>query len=174
MTDSSNQWPDNPFWDYSLAIYGKNGLADAFLELQEAISADVNILLYCCWVGAVGGGEISADEIKEITDGVVGWQSDVVKPLRTVRNVIKTQPAKLAETLPDKLYTRIQNCELEAERVEQLMLFSAHPVIGMDDRSDSSKIQDVQRNLECYATFLGTSLSQNDKKNIAVIAQGSI
>jgi hypothetical protein len=36
---------DNPFWDFSLALYAKEGVADACLLLQDKLGYDVNLLL---------------------------------------------------------------------------------------------------------------------------------
>ena len=47
-------FPDHPFWDFSLRVHGADGVAGACLDLQDAHQLDVNIVLYCCWIGATG------------------------------------------------------------------------------------------------------------------------
>jgi uncharacterized protein (TIGR02444 family) len=43
---------DNVFWRFSLAVYASDGVARECLALQEALKADVNLLLFCAWMGA--------------------------------------------------------------------------------------------------------------------------
>ena len=43
--------PSSRFWDFSLEIYAKPGVAQACLALQDECGADVNLLLFCCWAG---------------------------------------------------------------------------------------------------------------------------
>lgn len=42
---------ENRFWRFSLAVYAAPGVADECLALQERCGIDVNILLFCAWVG---------------------------------------------------------------------------------------------------------------------------
>ena len=44
----------HPFWNFSLELYAGDGVAEACLDLQERRGCDVNILLFCCWLGASG------------------------------------------------------------------------------------------------------------------------
>ena len=41
-------------WGFSLRVYGSDRVADACLWLQDHRAIDVNLLLYCCWLGARG------------------------------------------------------------------------------------------------------------------------
>ena len=41
-------------WRFSLTVYGRAGVPAACLALQDEGGRDVNLLLYCCWVGASG------------------------------------------------------------------------------------------------------------------------
>jgi uncharacterized protein (TIGR02444 family) len=38
--------PDDPFWRFSLDLYGRPGVAPACLALQDEAGADVNLVLY--------------------------------------------------------------------------------------------------------------------------------
>jgi len=40
--------PADRFWAFSLALYGKPGVAPALLGLQDRLGVDVNLLLFCC------------------------------------------------------------------------------------------------------------------------------
>ncbi len=44
----------NPFWDFSLAVWGREAVEPACLALQERHGIDVNVLLFCGWAGRRG------------------------------------------------------------------------------------------------------------------------
>ena len=55
-------FPDIPFWDFSVALYSKPGVGAACLGLQDRHEIDVNILMFCLWMGAAGYPAATADE----------------------------------------------------------------------------------------------------------------
>ena len=65
-------FPDHPFWDFSLGIYGWAGIPQACLELQSAHELDVNILLYCLWFGASGHGAFDEADMATGTTKLFG------------------------------------------------------------------------------------------------------
>jgi uncharacterized protein (TIGR02444 family) len=42
---------DNPFWNFSLAVYAAPDVAAECLALQSALNIDANSLLFCAWLG---------------------------------------------------------------------------------------------------------------------------
>ena len=60
------EFPDHPFWDFSLRVYGSEGVPEACLVLQERHGIDVNVLLYCFWLGASGRGTLDDGEIAAV------------------------------------------------------------------------------------------------------------
>ena len=56
----------HPFWNFSLEIYSGEGVAEACLDLQERRGCDVNILLFCCWLGASGRPTLTADRLRAL------------------------------------------------------------------------------------------------------------
>jgi uncharacterized protein (TIGR02444 family) len=122
-------WPANPFWDYALALYRRDGVERACLDLQTRHGLDVNIVLLCCWLASRG---IEADQewLRAATAAVERWQAEVIRPLRAVRNRLK---AELAEPEPGsipacwadltaRLRQRVLALEIDGERLEQLLL----------------------------------------------------
>ena len=81
-------------WNYSLEIYRRPGVQDACLKLQDDMGADVNLLMYCCWRGAMADGEMGA---------------------------LLTQLAELSESAA-KLRKKVAAMELEAEKLQQAMM----------------------------------------------------
>lgn len=113
-------FPDNPFWDFSLGVYARPGVAEACLALQERQGLDVNLLLFCCWAGARGHA-LTGDELARLIAAVRPWQEGVVKPLRAARRWLKLQTTAPGEEAA-ALRGRIKEQELAAERIEQQLL----------------------------------------------------
>ena len=46
--------PSSRFWSFSLAVYSDTAVQAECLDLQDRHGIDVNLLLFCAYVGAVG------------------------------------------------------------------------------------------------------------------------
>lgn len=114
--------PDNAFWRFSLAVYAAPGVMPACLELQDRFGLDVNLLLFCCWAGAARGVALSEPDIAEATAAAQEWRESVVAPLRTLRRRMKTMAA-MHDPAAATLRNRIAALELDAEQIQQAMLF---------------------------------------------------
>ncbi len=117
---------DTPFWAFSLAVYGSDGVADECLALQERLGLDVNLLLFAAYMGAVEGVRLAARDVAGAAASVADWHADVVRPMRAARRALKTaaadadngfQPATAA------LRLQVKRAELDAEKIEQAMLW---------------------------------------------------
>ena len=145
---------DNPFWDYSLAVYGKPGVADACISLQDEQGIDVNILLFVCWLATVRDVPVEADEIRRAIDHTAGWRDHVVRPLRNIRRWLKEgvdgMPAESAESLRGD----VKKFELESERLQQEMLYSLS-TSTTDVRTDAvSTRRRIEQNVANYMNVL--------------------
>jgi len=175
---AKGSFPSSPFWDYSLGIYRKPGVADACIALQDEFGLDVNMLLACLWFSAEGPGRLDSDQIRECVGRTRDWQDKVVKPLRTVRRYSKEQPAELPESLRDEFRPRLQAVELDAEHVEQLLIAGVlQPIIdGRDAESLSAGSRtkrnpgaDAAQNLLAYLALLGVALEQRITERLRLI-----
>lgn len=110
-----------PLWEFSVEIYGRRGVADACLALQDRHGVDVNMLLFCAWWAVHGGGRLSAVECDRASAAVAGWQAQVVVPLRAARRALKADLG-VAATAAARLRGQIKDLELAAERLEQTVL----------------------------------------------------
>lgn len=110
---------DNDFWRFSLAVYSHADVAAECLALQQETGADVNVLLFCAWTGA-SGIVLSGSDIEAASKCVAGWQEHVVRPLRSARQNMKVSDYRDFESFR----TRLKNMEIEAEQIEQAMLFA--------------------------------------------------
>ena len=108
---------DNEFWRFSLAVYGRAEVAKECLGLQDAFGIDVNILLFCAWLGKQAVA-LHREDIEAASQAVASWQDDIVRPLRTVRQRLRDFSGH------EKLRAGIKDGEIEAEQIEQAMLFA--------------------------------------------------
>src|SRR6185312_12401932 len=74
----------HPFWNFSLELYAGEGVAQACLDLQERRGCDVNVLLFCCWLGVSGRPTLTAERLRALLKVSDAWQAEVVGPLREV------------------------------------------------------------------------------------------
>jgi uncharacterized protein (TIGR02444 family) len=130
---------DNPFWRFSLNVYAAPGVEAECLALQATHDVDVNLLLFCAWAGAQERWQLATADIDRLGEAVQAWQEAVVKPLRSARRALKTlRPQNPAA---HDLRSRIAADELEAERIEQAMLFAL--ASERDPASDTGAEADV-------------------------------
>ena len=57
------RFEDHSFWDFSLRVYGSDGVSAACIALQERHGIDVNLLLFSAWVGESGRGVLAQSEL---------------------------------------------------------------------------------------------------------------
>lgn len=141
---------DNEFWTFSLALYAAPDVAAECLSLQDRYGVDVNLLLFFTWLGASRRKSLSASEVEQVRGRVAHWHATVVRPLRAVRRDLKEARADSSQALRD----RVKALELEAEQIEQAMLFEfaseTWPAPGDDDPRDAAC-----RNLRLYLVTNG-------------------
>jgi len=116
---------DNVFWRFSLDVYAAPGVEAECLALQETHDVDVNLLLFCAWAGAEKKQRLARADLERLGEAVRAWRETVVKPLRSARRAIK--PLVQRDPALHELRKRIAAGELEAERIEQAMLFALDP-----------------------------------------------
>jgi uncharacterized protein (TIGR02444 family) len=116
--------PEGRFWSFSLATYNKPDVQKECLDLQDEYGIDVNMLLFCAFVGAVHGAVLSKPDVEAVLDVVAHWHKNIVSRLRQVRRALKpfaTDQTKLG-SLAESLRASVKAAELEAEQIEQAML----------------------------------------------------
>ena len=153
-------FPEHPFWDFSLALYAKPGIAESCLRLQDGPGLDVNLLLYACWTAATGAGRPSADDWRRLVAGTAAWRSQVIEPLRRVRRFLKD-----AEASPGgvELRDRVKALELDAEHAAQLA------IAALGGRGGEATAGALETMLD-YVSVLGVSLSDEDRSDLSGIA----
>lgn len=164
----------HPFWNFSLELYAGEGVAEACLDLQDRRGCDVNILLFCCWLGASGRPTLSADRLRAILKASEAWQAGIVKPLREVRRQLKdlAWPGALPETV-DAVRRRVADAELAAEHAEQLKLASLHAPPADRDRPIEKRLRAAVGNLGVYAVCLGVVPDAKDRQAVAALMRAT-
>jgi len=150
-------WPANPFWDYALELYRREGVESACLELQERHGLDVNLVLLCCWL-ASRGIEAERAWLNATVGAAEAWQAQVVRPLRAVRRRLKGDLAEQAPggigagwpELAARLRQRVLALEIDGERLEQLLLAELAAGLGA---TVAPGIDLASRNLFRYRRF---------------------
>jgi len=156
----------HPFWNFSLEIYAAEGVSGACLDLQERRGCDVNILLFCCWLGASGRPTLSADRLRAILAEITPWQAEIVKPLREVRRLLKDMQSEATRR-------RVADAELAAEHAEQLRLVSLYSPPSDRERPVDKRLRAAIGNLGVYAVCLGVTPDEADRRAVAALLRGA-
>ena len=112
------------FWRFSLAVYQGDAVQEECLDLQDRHGIDINMLLFCAFVGAVHGAVISEHDVRDALSKIAVWNANVVRALRQVRRELKLFATDLSpvQVAARELRTSVKAAELGAERIEQAML----------------------------------------------------
>lgn len=102
---------------FALAVYHAEGVSAACLLLQQRADVDVNLVLFAAFVGT-RRGELSSSQLRAAADHVDAWHADVVRPLRSVRQRLKTGPPPAPNDRSAKLRAAVQKLEIDAELIE--------------------------------------------------------
>ena len=162
----------HPFWDYSLRLYARPGIAEICLRLQDRLGADVTLLMFGLWVAAGGGGALSVADWGRAIGSTQAWRDEVVRPLRAIRKNMKggAWPG-VAAAGAEALRTRIKTLELEAEQAQHRALAAAFPnildtTVPVDDRQ-----ADAVTALSAYVLAAGLQADAADQADMAALAQ---
>jgi uncharacterized protein (TIGR02444 family) len=114
--------------------------------LQQAHGIDINLLLFCAWLGA-RGAVLSSKDVEDASGAVSAWNESVVRPLRGVRQWMKARYRDEFAIIRE----RVKGIELEAEQIEQAILF-AHSKRIQGSRAGVDSGEAVARNVDQYLT----------------------
>ncbi|WP_137390151.1 TIGR02444 family protein [Rhodoligotrophos defluvii] len=121
----TNNALDNPFWRFSLAVYGAEGVSAECLNLQERFGIDVNLLLFSAYLGAVEGLKLDGQHLAEAAEVVRHLHAEIVRPLRQARRGLKVVTGSEAVVKEAQAaYAKVKAVELQAEQMEQAVLWA--------------------------------------------------
>jgi len=116
------------FWRYAVAVYGREGVQERCLHLQDAHGADVNILLFVAWLAEAHGRWLTPADCRRLIAATEEWRRGVIMPIRTVRRRVKTMAE--AEPAHDFVYGSLKQTELDAERAQHGLMIDAAGGLG--------------------------------------------
>ncbi len=169
MSDPT-QRPAQDFWPFSLEVYRKPGVEGACLSLQDEAGLDVNAVLFCCWAGASGYGCLTDLEMEAVFGVTQSWNVSVVKPLRSVRRVLKDHIGPAPEGPVAALRQAVKDIELEAEWHEQRLLGD---LLQRDPDQGTSR-QAIRINFESYFKKAQVALTPERDKHLTFLEDAAL
>ena len=149
---------DQPFFDWSVDHYARDGVEPLLLRLQDDFDFNVNLILWGCWA-ANHFEEIPEALWRQAFEQSDGWAKNVTASLRHARRYLKVatdQEDEAALTLRED----VKNAELTAERIEQSRLEAlAKASLAKDIPADVESR--ARRNLILLAQLHGASSHKN-------------
>jgi uncharacterized protein (TIGR02444 family) len=116
--DAADLVLDGRLWTFAVALYGRDGVAETCLALQDDFGMDVSLLLFAAWAGAEVGLALTPEQARFAVQRSSEWRSEVVAVLRSLRRLLKTGPAPAPSPATDDLREAVKGVELAAERIE--------------------------------------------------------
>ena len=145
-------------------------MPEACLHLQNRHDLDVPVVLFAAFLGAVRRQTLTASGVEAARARVDTWHLEVVRPLRAVRQRLKTGPAPAPNDITARLRSQVQHIEIEAELIELDQLdalipaLEAVPATGGAAECASAAIETVIR------AYAHTALDDRDRRAIDTIA----
>lgn len=135
-------------WDFSVALYASPALEKICLHLQDEWQANVNVLLWCCWL-ELRQTPLTSGRLDRALEQLESWHQMVVEPLRQARRDIKQQ-CDVNDVDVSNCRQMVKAAELAAERVEQSWL---ETLAGSWNASPTDTT--LGCNLRVYLEYLG-------------------
>jgi len=158
------------FKRFALALYGSDGVADACLHLQNRHDLDVNLVLLAAFVGAERRQRLTTSGLEAARARVDAWHREVVRPLRAVRQRLKTGPAPAPNDVTARLRGQVQQVETDAELIELDQLGALIPVLEPMPASGSATECAAAAIETVIKTHTDTALDDRDRQAIDTIA----
>lgn len=159
-----------PVTRFALALYAHDGVPEACLHLQNRHDVDVPVVLFAAFVGAVLRQRLMPSGVEAARGRVDAWHHEVVRPLRAVRQRLKTGPEPAPNDMTAQLRSRVQKLEIEAELIELDQLGALIPELESTPASGNAT--------ECASLAIETvinsyspvSIDDQDRRAIDTIA----
>lgn len=102
-------------WAWVVAAYGRPGVAEACMTLQDRHEQNVPLLLWAAWRATTGAAP-DAETVEAARDIAHAWDGSTVGPLRTIRRRLKAAIPDMEDAGRLAVRERIKAVELAAER----------------------------------------------------------
>lgn len=168
-----SDFPASELWDFTISVYGREGVSGACIALQDRRGLDVDMILMCGWLGASGRGRLTAEELETAWKAISAWQAEIVGTLRAVRRRIKEGYPNAPEAAATAVGKAVLKQEIEAERVAQIMLEATIDRPGKPGATAAEQAADTAANLALYLKSRAVAPDDEDRKNLAIILAGT-
>jgi uncharacterized protein (TIGR02444 family) len=99
-------------WDWALRAYGREGVPQACLALQDDHGQNTSFLLWAVWAETADGAQLAAAAAV-----ARGWDALALGPIRAVRRALKSPFAGVEDGAREALREDVKAVELRTERV---------------------------------------------------------
>ena len=141
-------------WDFVLGYYKQQGVSESAIVLQDSAGIDVNMILFLMWLSAQKR-TLSAADVKVVGEKSIGWQHNVVVPIRAIRRLLKENAPLVEQEAALAYRKKVQALEIEGEQLQlQAMgtLLGAMPLKTSDATSPEAA---AQANLAAFQSAVG-------------------
>jgi len=166
---SAFQFEHHPFWEFSLRVYGNEGVPAACIALQERRGIDVNLLLFCAWIGESGRGVLNGADLNSALAATTAWNTDIVCAIRAVRDRLKGGMRPIPAERSDALRNMILEIEVKCEHLEQIALTEAVTRPVEEGRSTEQRRDDAVANIVAYFSDRGFTPDDDDSEQVAIV-----
>ena len=136
---------NNPFWTFSVQLYGDNTVATQLLHWQDAFGADINLLLFAAWCAA-GGEWIDEGRWPDLLALVREWQQRAIRPLRELRRYLR-------DANVPAIYDQVTSLELALEMRQQGELYQWWQQNGSAHTPASNSVDVLAANVAGYCRY---------------------
>jgi uncharacterized protein (TIGR02444 family) len=158
------------FWDFSISLYGQDGVAQACLSLQDRHQVDVNFLFFCAWA-AFRGKLAGANEVQSWHSTITEWHENVVRHLRFLRRELKTDTMGAPLEIVKSFRARLQKIEIDSEHIEQITLTSLADGFAFPFARESSTVrkENARKHIDLYFAEIGAEPEEKDRRDVSTI-----
>jgi uncharacterized protein (TIGR02444 family) len=99
-------------WAWTLEAYGRPGVPEACLVLQDEYGQNTSLLLWAVWAKTADAALLS-----RAAAAAQAWEATALAPLRAVRRALKAPAPPVRDEAREGLREDVKAAELRAERV---------------------------------------------------------
>ena len=125
------------FWQFCLSWYGRPGVSQACIELQDKLGLNVNLILLLCWCEQQKL-PLSVEQIERLSLSLQTWSIKYTQPLRQLRRQLA-----LEDHADERVKRTIFDAEMALEKTEQRLLIGTF--CDFDLHVSDDKVQNLTR-----------------------------
>jgi uncharacterized protein (TIGR02444 family) len=161
------------FWQFSCQIYQSPEVEPAALALQDDYELDVNLLLLCCFLG-LHGVRATRETMATLDQHARAWRTVAVEPLRGLRRRLKQDVGAVSAQSAADFRAQVQSLELEAERLQQAMLFRTLERLPGKNAREAERAGLMRLNLMLYLAHAGVEAKGPVRPHLEAIVGATI